>query len=189
MKRNVRGFEEFVKESVEPKIEEVLNEALVDEERLSKKVIEILNKQIKNELNSSQMYRAMSCWLDDQKWPTSVKVFFKYADEELTHMSKIYQYLFDRNCKVTVPVCDEQKGEFKDIKDMVENALEHEMGVTKNWEDISKLAKEEDDSTTFEFAQWFLKEQIEEEEKMRTIIEKIDLDMPKYEIDAYIGTL
>jgi ferritin len=189
MKRNIRGFEEFVKESVEPKAEEVLNEAIVDEERLGKKVIEILNKQIKNELNSSQMYRAMSCWLDDQKWPASVKVFFKYADEELTHMTKIYQYLFDRNCKVTVPTSDEQKAEFKDIKEMVETALEHEMEVTKNWEDISKLAKDEDDSTTFEFAQWFLKEQIEEEDKMRTIIEKIDLDMPKYEIDCYIGTL
>ena len=77
----------------------------------------------------------------------------------------------------------------KDIKDMVEVALEHEMEVTKNWEDIAKLAKDEDDSTTFEFAQWFLKEQIEEEDKMRTIIEKIELDMPKYEIDCYIGTL
>lgn len=189
MKRNVRGYEEFIKESVEPKVEETLNEALVDEERLEKKVIEILNKQIKNELNSSQMYRAMSCWLDDQKWTAATKTFFKYADEELTHMTKIYQYLFDRNCKVTVPTCDEQKDDFKDIKDLVENALQHEMDVTKNWEDISELAKDEKDNTTYEFAQWFLKEQIEEEDKMRTIIEKIDLDMPKYEIDDYIGTL
>jgi ferritin len=166
-----------------------LNEALVDEERLDKSVIEILNKQIKNELNSSQMYRAMSCWLDDQKWPASTKTFFKYADEELTHMSKIYQYLFDRNCKVTVPTCDEQKDDFKDIHELVEAALQHEIDVTKNWEDISELAKDKKDNTTHEFAEWFLKEQIEEEDKMRTIIEKMDLDMPKYEVDCYIGTL
>jgi ferritin len=135
------------------------------------------------------MYRAMACWLDDQKWPASTNTFFKYADEEFTHMNKIYQYLFDKNCKAVVPTSDEQKQEFKDIKDMIEVALQHEMDVTKNWEDISTLSKEENDNTTYEFAQWFLKEQIEEEDKIRTIIEKIDLDMPKYEIDAYIGTL
>ena len=198
--KNVVGYVEFIKESngegfkvngfwdvpEEPKLNE---EALVDEERLDKKVIEILQKQIKNELNSSQMYRAMSCWLDDQKWPASTKTFFKYADEELTHMTKIYQYLFDRNCKATVPICDEQKDNFKDIKELIEFTLEAEINTTKAWEEISNLAKDKGDNTTHEFAQWFLKEQIEEEEKVRTIIEKIDLDMPKYEIDAYIGTL
>ena len=127
MKKNIRGFDEFVKESVEPKVEEVLNEAIVDEERLDKKIIEILNKQIKNELNSSQMYRAMGCWLDNTKWPSSTKVFCKYADEELVHMCKIYQYLFDRNCKAVVPTSDEQKQEFKDIKEMIEAALQHEI--------------------------------------------------------------
>lgn len=188
MKKNVRGYEEFINESIistEPK----LNEALVDEERLEKKIIEILNKQIKNELNSSQMYRAMSCWLDDQKWPASTKTFFKYADEELTHMTKIYEYLFDRNCKVTVPTCDEQKDSFKDIGELLEVTLQAEIDTTKAWEEISNLSKEKGDNTTYEFAQWFLKEQIEEEDKVRTAIEKMNLDMPKYQIDAFIGTL
>ena len=79
---------------------------IVDVQRLSPTVLSILNEQIKNELHSSQIYRGMSCWLDDAKWPAGTKLFFKYADEELVHMSKIYQYVFDRNCKAVVPTCE-----------------------------------------------------------------------------------
>lgn len=156
---------------------------IVDEERLSETILLILNDQIKNELDSSQIYRGMSCWLDDQKWPEGTKLFFQYADEELIHMSKIYQYVFDRNCKAVVPAGNADNAEYDDIRGIVEASLAHEIEVTDMWEAISSLAKEENDNTTYEFAQWFLKEQVEEEDKFRTILEKMDLDMPSYEID------
>ena len=162
---------------------QIVKGSIVDVERLSQSVLAILNEQIKNELNSSQIYRGMSCWLNDAKWPAGTKLFFKYADEELAHMSKIYEYIFDRNCKAAVPTCEPVKSEFSEIREVVEASLEHEIQVTNNWETISSLAKEEGDNTTYEFAQWFLKEQVEEEDKFRTILEKMDLDMPKYEID------
>jgi len=171
------------------KFDSFLTESLVDTERLTGKVLNILNEQIKNELDSSQMYRAMSCWLNDKKWPEGTKLFFKYADEELTHMTKIYNYIFDKNCKAVVPMCEKTKDDYKDVRDVVEVALQHEIDVTKNWDDISALALEEKDHTTYEFAQWFLKEQIEEEEKLRTVLEKMDLDMPKYEIDDLFGDM
>jgi ferritin len=38
-------------------------------------------------------------------------------------------------------------------------------------------------NTTYEFSQWFIKEQVEEEEKFRNFIFKMNLDMPDYEID------
>ena len=180
MKKNLIKYEEFVKESSDFRVNE---SDIVNQERLSNKMVEIFNKQIKTELDSSQMYRAMSCWLNDENWPSGTKLFFKYADEELTHMSKIYEYLFVKNCKAVVPVCNEHKSDYKDIRDLVEKALEHEIEITKNWEDISDTARDEKDNTSYEFAQWFLTEQISEEEKLRYILEKMDLDMPNYEID------
>lgn len=57
------------------------------------------------------------------------------------------------------------------------------MTVTEQWNNISKLAKNANDNTTYEFAQWFLKEQVEEEEKFRNILFKLDLDMPKWKTD------
>lgn len=156
---------------------------LENKPRLSEAILSLLNTQIKNELQSSQIYKGVSCWLDDNGWIGASKYYFKSAAEELTHMDKIYQYLFDRNCKAVVPTCDEVKQDFKDIREIVEFSLEHEMEVSKQWEEISKKAKEENDSTTHEMAEWFLKEQVEEEEKFRNILFKMNLDMPKWKVD------
>ena len=57
------------------------------------------------------------------------------------------------------------------------------MEVSVQSNDIAKEAKAENDNTTYEFSQWFIKEQVEEEEKFRNFIFKMNLDMPDYEID------
>jgi ferritin len=164
-------------------------EAVEQKGRLSAGINKLLNEQIKNELVSSQTYRAMSCWLDDKGWIGASRYYFKTAQEELGHMDKVYQYLFDRNVLAKVPSCGEVAQKFKDIRDVLEQSLTHEMGVTKNWEDISEAAKKEGDNTTYEFAQFFLKEQIEEEEKFRNLLFKLDLDMPDWKTDELFEQL
>lgn len=157
--------------------------------RLSDEITAILNTQIKNELMSSQLYLGMTCFLDDKGWIGASKYYFKTAKEELNHMNKIYDYLFDRNVKAVVPTTDEVKQEFAGIREILESSLEHEIEVTKNWNDISEKAKAEGDNTTYEFAQWFLAEQVEEENKFREILFKLDLDMPDWKIDELFEAL
>jgi ferritin len=160
-----------------------------NEGRLSEKITTILNEQIKNELDSSQIYRAMSCWLDDQGWVEAAQYYFKSAQEELTHQDKIYEYLFDRNVKPKVPVCSEVEQEFKDIREILEKSLEHEIKVTKEWETIANLAKEEGDNTTYNFSQWFVNEQTEEEKKFRDLLFKLNHEMPQWKLDELFGEL
>jgi ferritin len=131
----------------------------------------------------------MSCWCDDKGWIDASKYFFKSAQEELVHMDKIYQFLFDRNVLAQVPVTDEVKQDYESIREVVEDSLEHEIDVTANWDEIANLAKEEGDNTTYEFSQWFLKEQQEEESKWRDILFKMNLDLPKYKLDDLFGDL
>lgn len=151
--------------------------------RLSEKIVGMLNDQIKAELESSQIYRAMSCWLDEEGWIGASKYYFKSAQEELVHMEKIYQYLFDKNCRALTPGCDEVNNDFDDIKAIVQESLNHEMEVTQMWNDIANAALDEKDNDTYALSQWFLKEQIEEETKFRDFLFKMRLDMPKYEVD------
>lgn len=158
------------------------------EARLDTQVISVLNEQIVNELASSQIYRAMSCWLDDQGWVNAPVYFFNAADEELNHMRKIYRYLFSKNCLAEVREVSAPIAKFNDIRDLLNKSLEHEMQVTKNWEDIAELSKQKGDNTTYEFAQWFIKEQIEEEEKFRDFLDKLNLDLPKWKLDECFGT-
>lgn len=165
------------------------NSGIQNEGRLSDEIASILNAQVKNELMSYQIYMGMTCWLDDKGWIGASKYYFPTAQEELNHMNKIYQYLFGRNVKAVVPVTEEVEQEFSGIRQIVEKSLEHEIQVTKNWEEISQKAKDSGDNTTYEFAQWFLNEQIEEEEKFRNILFKLDLEMPDWKIDELFEEL
>ena len=162
----------------------IIKEAIEDESRLSPKIEKLLNKQIQLELESSQLYRSISCWLDNEGWVTATKYYFKSAQEELVHMDKLYEYIFDKNGKAITPGSEKPKEVFKDIKTVLNESLRHEMNVTKNWNDIANAAMSEKDNDTYALAQWFLKEQIEEEAKFRDFLFKMRLDMPKYEIDA-----
>jgi len=169
--------------------EEAKKNSVEQKPRLSKAITGILNKQIENELYSSQIYRSFSAWLDDEGWIGGSELFFKYADEELGHMSKVYKYLYEKNARALVPNVKNVPQEFNDIRDLVEKALEHEMKVTKNWNDIANKAKSEDDNDTYSFALGFVNEQREEEEKMRNILFSMDLDMPKWKIDEMFKNL
>ena len=169
--------------------EEAKKNSVEQKPRLSKSITSVLNKQIENELYSSQVYRSFSAWLDDKGWIGGSELFFKYADEELGHMSKIYKYLYEKNARALVPNVKNVPQEFNDIRDLVEKALEHEMRVTKNWNEIANKAKSEDDNDTYSFALGYVNEQREEEEKIRNILFSMDLDMPKWKIDEMFKNL
>lgn len=170
--KHIKTFNEFVNEST---IEQAA--------RLIPAINEILNTQIANELNSSQIYRSMSAWLDNEGWIGGSALFFQYAEEELTHMTKIYKYLYEKNCRAIVPACAAPAIEYMGIRELVEAALQHEFEVTTNWTNIASLAKENNDHDTYSLAITFVNEQREEEEKLRNILFKMDLDTPKWRLD------
>ncbi len=151
--------------------------------RIKSPVLSVLNEQIKNELYSSQLYRSMASCLDDKGWNNAAKLFFKYADEELTHMRKFYQYIYDRNCKAIVPACEQPPLEFPTINDILNKSLEHEILVSTQCENIARIACENNDKTTVTFMQWFENEQIEEENKFRDLIDLVNLGIPYYELE------
>lgn len=165
------------------------NSALEFKQRLQPDIIAILNLQIANELQSSQIYRGMSCWLDNMGFTNAAEYFVKSADEELVHMRKIYKYLFEKNCKAVTPTCTLVQQNFTDMKEILTKSLEHEIVVTGNWEDIANLACEKKDKTTMFISDWFLNEQLEEESKWRDLLYLIDFDMPKWRLEEIFKEL
>lgn len=151
--------------------------------QLKPEVLDILNKQIFNELQSAQIYFGMSACFDNKGWNNAGKLFLKYGNEELTHMNKIIEYLYDKNCKVIIPGLPEVKQEYTDIREALTAALQHEIIVTKNWSDIAECALGACDATTFHFTSWFLSEQTEEENKFRDLLDLLNLGMPIWELE------
>lgn len=168
--------------NIEEKIENI--------ERLNLQILSALNNQIRNEFQSSFMYRETSAWLDDKGWIDGSRLFFKYADEELDHAKKIYKYIFEKNCKAITPSdLGSITLSYSNIKDVISSALNHEIKITTDWNDIASLAKSINDHDTYNLALSFISEQTEEEEKFRNILFKINLDMPNYEIDELFADL
>ena len=138
--------------------------------RVSETIENLLNLQIQREEESSRLYRAMSQCLEFKGWLGSAKLYSKYADEEIIHMKKFYEYLQDRDAHPVTPILKQPQQEFKDIEEILTLSYEHEMQVTKWLSTIATTALSEKDMVTFEFMQWFLLEQREEELKFMDLI-------------------
>lgn len=151
--------------------------------QLKQPVIDILNKQIANEQYSANIYFAMSACLDDKGWNNAGKLFLKYGHEEMSHMKKIQEYLYERNCRAVISPVNAVKTEYNDIREVLSTALEHEIGVTKNWTDIADLAQKNGDYSTMFLSEWFIREQREEENKFRDILDLLNLDIPNWELE------
>ena len=152
-------------------------------------VLNVLNQQIQNELFSSQIYAAMASWLDNAGWPGGSKLFLKYSKEELTHMYKIYEFIFSRNGRAYTPDCSKPPCDFSNIRDIMNKSLVHEMGVTANWENIANVAKEKGCNESLFFSKWFLDEQVEEEEKFRNLLFALDRGTPDWRIDEILSSM
>jgi ferritin len=144
--------------------------------KLSKKMSDALNEQLVMEANAGQLYLASASWLETQKGLDGfTKFFYKQSDEEREHMLKIIHFINDREGHAIVPSLKEPKNNFKHIKDVFESFVKNERDVTESISKLVDLALTEKDYLTFEFLQWFLKEQFEEERMAITMSEKIKL--------------
>ena len=143
--------------------------------RISDNIEKILNAQIANEMNSSILYRAMGNCLEYNGWVGASKLWKKYSTEETGHAEKIINYMQDRNCMPIIPATTLPQQKFEGIEEIVAKSDEHEILVTSQWKKIASEAMKEADLMTFELAQWFVNEQIEEEAKMIYWLDRIEM--------------
>lgn len=137
--------------------------------------MDLLNGQIKMEAHASAAYLAMASWCEQNGFFTSAKFFFQQSEEEREHMMKIFRFLVDVGGNPISPEVAGINHEFSSILDVFESSLEHEVRVTESIKNIVKKAKESMDITTERFLDWFILEQVEEENTIRDILDMIEL--------------
>jgi len=143
--------------------------------RISDKIYNMLNEQLKNEHESSLLYLAMSQWLSYNGWFGASKLWDKYSKEELIHRDKFYEYIQDRGCMPKTMATKEQPIGFDGIEAIVENSYKHEIQVTEWIKQIAKAAFDEGDLNAYEFAMKMISEQTEEEAKTLYWVDRIKM--------------
>ncbi len=135
----------------------------------------LLNEQINHELYSAYLYLSMAAYFHSRGLRGFGKWFEVQAKEELEHAMKFYHHLLEKGVEVTLKEVKEPPKAWPSPKDAVKQALEHERKVTSLIREIGKAAMEEGEFGTWEFLNWFYKEQIEEESTVGDLLSSLEL--------------
>lgn len=142
---------------------------------LSERMQSVLNKQIRIEAESSQIYLAMASWSEIKGLEGVSQFMYAQSDEERLHMLKFFKYINERGGHAMVSELSAPALEFGSIKKMFETLFKHEVFVSQSINELVHISLEEKDYATHNFLQWYVAEQIEEEAQARTILDKINL--------------
>ncbi|KAF2956520.1 ferritin [Marinitoga sp. 38H-ov] len=142
---------------------------------LKSKMSEALNKQINEELYSSYLYLSMSAYFDNMGLKGFANWMRIQAMEERDHAMKLFDYLLSQGSEVDLKEIKEPQHKWNGIKDVIEATLEHEQHITQCINDLVDIAEELKDRATYNFLQWYIDEQVEEEENAREILDKLEL--------------
>lgn len=136
---------------------------------------EALNRQINLELRAHYAYLALSAYFENIGLKGFAAWVYQHAQEEMVHAMKIYHYLHTRRVRVKLFALPEPDESWPSPLAAIEYALRHEEKVTASINQLVQLAREEGDYATDSLLQWFVDEQVEEEEIVNDVIDKLRL--------------
>jgi len=141
----------------------------------SKKIQEAINAQINAEMWSAYLYLAMSLDASDKGLKGVAHWFRKQYDEEMTHAFKFVGYLGSQLAKVELKPIAEVPSTWNNTLEMFDQTLKHEKVVTSLITNLCDLAAAEKDYATSNLLQWYVNEQVEEEETAQGILDALNM--------------
>ena len=142
---------------------------------LSEKLLKKLNTQVTLEFYSSNLYLQMSAWCDHKGLSGSAKFLKAHAAEEMEDMQKIFDYIQDTGALAILDSIEKPEIEYANLKDIFAQTYQHEKMITGQINELVDIALNEKDYSTFNFLQWYVAEQHEEEKLFKSILDKMNI--------------
>lgn len=142
---------------------------------MNDQVYELLNKQINAEFYSAYLYMSFANYYEEEGLEGYANFYMIQAAEERDHALIFRKYLHDNGKKVTLDAIPAPSCSFQSFMEPLEAALKHERHVTELINTIYAAASEDKDYRTMKFLDWFIDEQMEEEDAAVTMITKMKL--------------
>jgi ferritin len=143
--------------------------------RLSTTLAAALNAQITKEAHASQIYLSYGAWAESEGFTGIANFLFRHAHEERNHMMKILEYILKRGAAVRITNIPAPPENPVNINGCFEKIFTHEVDNTNAVYTLVKMSLAGKDGATWNFMQWFVKEQIEEETLALNLSDKIKL--------------
>ena len=138
-------------------------------------MLKALNEQVKWEMYSANLYLSMSSYFQNVGLSGFANWMRIQYQEETAHALKFYNFILARGGEAEMSVIDAPPKSWKDALDVFKATATHEAEVTRRISTLAHLARDEKDYATEVFLQWFITEQVEEEETVKDIINQLKL--------------
>lgn len=141
---------------------------------LNKEVEKAINAQINAEFWSAYLYLSMSMHFANKGYSGIANWFMIQFKEEQDHATIFMNYINSRDGKVMLEPIAAVETEWESPLAAFKATLAHEQKVTSLINDIYAVATAERDYASQNMLQWFINEQVEEEETAREYIDALE---------------
>jgi len=136
---------------------------------------EALNGQLNAELYSAYLYMSMAAYFESINLAGFANWMKIQVQEEMFHAQKFFNYINERSGRVIMRAIEKPETDWETTSDVFEHTYKHEQKVTSLINDLVELSRSEKDNATYNFLQWFVSEQVEEEASVDAVLQKLKL--------------
>lgn len=142
---------------------------------MNKRVLDELNMQIKHEMESYYIYLSMAAWLESNSYDGMAHWMRIQAHEEMEHAMRFFNHIIERGEKITLLDLKQLKTDWGSVKEIFDDAYEHEKFITSRINTCMTAVREEKEYASEGILNWFVEEQIEEEANTSKIVDQIKM--------------
>jgi ferritin len=142
---------------------------------IGKRMQQAMNDQIKHETFSAYLYVAMAAYFHESGLDGMAQWMKAQAQEELGHAVRFFNHVQDRGGRVELQAIDKPDKEWPSPMDAFRAALEHEKFISARIDELAKISDEENDRAAGIMLQWFVTEQVEEEDSVTKVIDMLKI--------------
>jgi ferritin len=131
---------------------------------IKESVLAAVNKQIQHEQNNAHAYQAVSLYFGTLNLHGIEAFMAKQVADERGHAGKFIEHLVDRSGKVELGAIAAPKNTFGSPLEAIKFVRDLERHTTETIHRLCELARKEGDWALEVLLQWFVNEQVEEEQ-------------------------
>jgi len=142
---------------------------------IGQRMRDALNDQIMHETFSAYLYVSMAAYFHDAGLDGMAQWMKAQAQEELGHALRFFNHINERGGRIELQAIERPKSTWNSPLDAFNAALDHEKFITGRIDELAKIADEENDRAAGIMLQWFVTEQVEEEDSVAKVINALQL--------------
>jgi ferritin len=142
---------------------------------IGQRMQEAINEQVMHEAFSAYLYASMAAYFHANGLDGMARWMMAQAQEEVGHALRFFDHINERGGRVELLAIEKPQAEWDSPLAAYKAALAHEEFITGRIDGLVKLAREENDNAAEIMLQWFVTEQVEEEDSVSKVIDMLEI--------------